>query len=171
MIEVGGDPVREEGRARLFEHALVKERRPGVRGNGLAEREGGRFCEGQDADGVSDDMVREWRPGHTLQDQRAHDIFPPRLRGCGESVDGCNHPKRKGAAQGPAEDREASGSSGAVLRDRRETALLGKEVDEGGELNTVRLEAVGFPVVSARIQDTDLLSREGSLARVVAAVH
>ena len=45
--EVGRDPVREEGRARFGGHALVHERRPRVRGDRLAERDGGRLCAGE----------------------------------------------------------------------------------------------------------------------------
>ena len=46
MLEVGGDPMREEGRARLCRHALVDERRPAIWGNRFAERDGGRLCAG-----------------------------------------------------------------------------------------------------------------------------
>ena len=107
--------------------------------------------------------------GRTLQDQGAHAVFPARLGGCGERVDGRDARECEGATQGPPEDCEAP--CGPIRRDRGQAVLLGEEVDEGRELDAARLEEVRLLVVGAGVQHADLVGGEGCRAGVVAAVH
>ena len=106
--------------------------------------------------------------GRTLQDQGAHAVLPARLGGRGERVDGRDARECEGAAQGPAEDGEAS--RGPVRRDRGQAVLLGEEVDEGRELDATRFEEVCLLVVGAGVQHADLVGGEGCRAGVVAPV-
>ena len=106
--------------------------------------------------------------GRTLQDQGAHAVFPARLGGCGERVDGRDARECEGATQGPPEDCEAP--CGPIRRDRGQAVLLGEEVDEGCELDAARFEEVRLLVVGAGVQHADLVGGEGCRAGVVAPV-